>query len=405
MAHLIDDLKKLSPSTLWLLSISLTFNVGSFIVVPFLAVYLHNTLGLSLAFVSVQLTLKLFSQRGLMLVGGLLSDRLGPLWVMGAGAALRIVSFFLYAWSEHEGVISVASLVFGFAGALFVPASKSALSQSVVPAHKPLMFSLRSTANNLGMALGGLIGAALIELDPVVLFAGAAGVQALSSCFLALRPVRALHARTAVLKRERAGPSAPGQVLGMLANPVILKASLLYLIYIALYVQLEFTLPIATANTFSERTVGLLFFFNTATVFLLQVPLNYYLGRRFSLEKMILIGFGCIALAMLGFYHMPSLPPFLALVSLYTVGEIIIDPAIDAVASAQVHDARLGALFGLLGTAALLGGLLGNGIGAVGFVAPTGGVFWLGCAGLALFACVVQCLPTAEWRGARSKSS
>ncbi|WP_146056776.1 MFS transporter [Chromobacterium alticapitis] len=400
MTNLLRNLQKLSPATQWLLFISFTFNIGSFVIVPFIAVYLHTQLGFSLAFVSVQLTLKLFSQRGMMLLGGIVSDRLNTRLAMALGCLLRISSFFLYALGRDAISISVASLTFGLASALFVPASKSALSQTAAPGGRTLLFSLRSTANNLGMALGGLLGSALIALPPLALFSAAAGVQSICALLLWL-PRLSLSMAMATPDRGSRAVAAWRPLVSMLGNPIILQMAALYIIYIALYAQLEFTLPLAAANLFSSKSVGLLFFCNTATVFLLQIPLNYYLGRRFSLPRMIVLGFVCIALAMVGFHFAPPLAAFLALISIYTLGEVIIDPAIDAMASSQVAEHQTGTLFGLLGSGAMAGGLLGNWLGATGFAPPGGGGFWLVCAAIAASACLLLLLPVARFSPGR----
>ena len=122
MGNLLRSLQELNLAARWMLFIQFTFYVGSFLVVPFIAVYLNQKLGFSVAFVGTQLTIKLFSQRGMMLVGGIVSDRFGPTRIILIGITIRALSFLLYLTGDSAIAISIASVAFGFGGALFIPA-------------------------------------------------------------------------------------------------------------------------------------------------------------------------------------------------------------------------------------------------------------------------------------------
>ena len=95
-----------------------------------------------------------------------------------------------------------------------------------------------------------------------------------------------------------------------------------------------------------------------------------------------------MALSLVGFLIPTPVAGFLVLVALFSIGEILIDPSIDALSSSQVQSEELGTLFGLLGVIALLGGGIGNFLGAYFFHATSSGNLWLLCAGLALVAAV-----------------
>ncbi len=393
MSHLIANLRSLSSVVRWMMIIQFVFNICSFLVVPFISVYLNKSLGFSVAFVGLQLTIKLFSQRGLMIFGGVLADKFGAPKIMAAGIIVRVISFFLYLFGRDAAVICLSSFAFGFGGALFVPASKAALIRVSDPAMKQLNFSLRSTISNLGMALGCLFGSLLIEADAVFLFLTAAAMQAVCGLLMLHPGIAHLHGQFI----ERKAAAASGEQISTLqklrrifSSREMVIVAILYGIFNLLYAQLEFTLPLATASLFSKKDVGLLFFVNTMTVFFFQVPCNYYLSKNFSLQTNIIIGFGVVALAMTGFYYSSNLWVFLLLVSLYTVGEMVIDPCIDSLSSALVADADLGSLFGIFGMVAMIGGSLGNYIGSHFFVAPSGGPLWLICALSACCACLLM---------------
>lgn len=376
MKKLLHSLKELRSVARSILAIQFAFNVGSFLVVPFIAVYLNQTLGFSLAFVGLQLTIKLFAQRGLMLFGGIISDRIGPPNTIGIGVIIRAASFLLYMIGRDDVVISLASFTFGIGGALFIPSSKAALSAVVEASRKQLVFSLRSTASNLGMAVGGVLGSELIYFSQSAVFATAAILQ-LSCGLLVFHPaIKQLHADFTAIKVTASHRPAIPTVASILRTPSIALISLLYGAYIALYSQFEFTLPLAAAAAYGKRTVGVLFFVNTMMVFLCQIPLNHFLAERFSHAKILALGFLCIAMATLGFAAPVPLGGFLALAAWFSIGEIVIDPSVDALSCALVDRQDLGTLFGLFGVVALIGGSIGNFIGSHFFVAPKGGGLW-----------------------------
>jgi predicted MFS family arabinose efflux permease len=413
MKKTLAALTGVTPIVRWLLLLQFAFNIGSFLVVPFIAVYLNRSLGYSVAFVGVQLTIKLFAQRGLMLAGGVFTDRFGVQKVMAAGIVARSASFLLFLCGGHAALVSLASATFGLGGALFVPASKAAISALSDPQRKQLMFSLRSTASNLGMAAGGAIGGLLMEVSPVAIFVSAAVVQL--SCGTLL-----LHARLRALQRsfaaeQRTGeidavPGGTGAIRRILRTPGIAILAATYAAYIALYSQFEFTLPLAASSLFNNRAVGLLYVVNTLMVFGCQVPLNLFLERRLQGGRILALGFACMALALVGFLVVTRLDAFLALVAFFSIGEILIDPSIDALSSAQVRDRDLGTLFGLFGVISLIGGAIGNAVGARFFHAPGGGgALWMICIVIALLAAVaaeartVVRRPMAEAEGPMSR--
>ncbi|MCL7708682.1 MFS transporter, partial [Enterobacter kobei] len=67
-----------SHTSPYLLSASqLVFNIGFYAVVPFLAIYLRDDMLLSGGLIGTIIGLRTFSQQGMFLLGGALSDRYG----------------------------------------------------------------------------------------------------------------------------------------------------------------------------------------------------------------------------------------------------------------------------------------------------------------------------------------
>lgn len=124
----IDELRRATPTIRLLVLTQLTFNVGFFMVLPYLSVHLTSDLGLGAALVGVVLGIRTFSQQGLFFVGGTLADRWGVKPVVLIGCVLRVFGFVgLAVFGSLTGVL-LATVLVGFAAALFSPAVESAVA-------------------------------------------------------------------------------------------------------------------------------------------------------------------------------------------------------------------------------------------------------------------------------------
>jgi MFS family permease len=85
--------KHLSPLPGLLLLTQLTFNIGFYAALPFLAEHLGTALGMAGRVVDFVLGLRTFSQQGLFVVGGALVDRYGVRPIVLTGCVLRVAGF------------------------------------------------------------------------------------------------------------------------------------------------------------------------------------------------------------------------------------------------------------------------------------------------------------------------
>lgn len=82
------------PPVVKLLLLSMVlFNIGFYLVVPFLAVHLSEDLGFAAWIVGLLLGLRMFSQQGMFFIGGSLADRFGKRPIILLGIAVRVVGF------------------------------------------------------------------------------------------------------------------------------------------------------------------------------------------------------------------------------------------------------------------------------------------------------------------------
>ncbi|MBT2382929.1 MFS transporter [Streptomyces sp. ISL-11] len=194
-----------SPLALRLLFINqFGVDIGFYLLIPFLAAYLKEDLGLSAALVGLVLSVRNLSQQGLFVLGGTASDRVGARTVIIAGCALRTVAFALLAFGYCRPLLLGASVLCGLAGALFYPAVRTYVAQEAGE-RKTEVFALLNVFSTSGSLVGLLLGGLLLLTDFRVAALVTTGVfTALTVAqALALPPRRVAAVRETVLRGWR----------------------------------------------------------------------------------------------------------------------------------------------------------------------------------------------------------
>ena len=126
----LQQLTSFAPAVCLLLVSQFAINTGYSLLYPYLAVHMQRDLGLSAWLLGVVLGAGTLSQQGLFLIGGALSDRLGPRRIILSGLLLRTLGFLSFAFSTSLPGLLLAAVLSGFAGALFNPAVRAYLAQA-----------------------------------------------------------------------------------------------------------------------------------------------------------------------------------------------------------------------------------------------------------------------------------
>ncbi|EDP57386.1 MFS transporter [Vibrio sp. AND4] len=355
-----DQLKELSCEVKLVLFVQWLTAVGYFSVIPFLVVYLVNTLALSTQFATFQLSLFLAGQYGATFIGGLLTDKKSAQFTMKFGLALQISCYLLFMHIGSDTLlICILSTLIGISKGLFTPAAKALVAKVSDGDNGVLLFSFRSTINNIGVAVGSTIGGLLIGIGSGNFFLSAALSQAFAFVVL-LKVEKPLELHLSTNSIKNLNVSVKSSLICIFKTPAIWVLSLLYALFSFLYMQLESSFPLFASNYWGTSAVTFLFITNAIVVILLQVYLNVWMNERFSHWMTMAIGFTSLTICFIGLGLNTELWMFIVFVSIYTVGEITIDPTIDSVVALQVRDEFLGTAYGVLGIAGLLGGVTGN---------------------------------------------
>lgn len=356
------------------------FNIGFFAVLPYLAAHLGSGLGMAGWLVGLVLGLRTFSQQGLFVVGGALTDRYGPRPVVLAGCALRIAGFGWLAYAGSTATVIAAVLLIGFAAALFSPAVESETAREAVRHEQATgtpraqVLALFSAAGQAGAFLGPLLGSLLLLLGGgfrAACLAGALVFVAVLVGHARLMPARKDVQDDAITRTAQSATtsSAASSWRAVFTNRPFLVLCLAYSTYLVAYNQLYLSLPAEVERaTGSQAALGWLFALSSLLVVTLQLPLTRRSAHRMTPRASLVTGLTTVAA---GFAAVPLTPggpggllPGAVLVILLTLGQMLLVPAARGIVPDLVDDRRLGLATGALSSVsglAVLGGSAATG--------------------------------------------
>jgi dipeptide/tripeptide permease len=267
-------------------------NTGFYMLLPFVAGHMSGTLGFAAASVGLVLGTRTFTQQGMFLVGGTLSDRWGHKPVIVAGCLLRGVGFGLFGALESLPGLVFAAALSGFAAALSTPSVRAYLAVRAGE-RRPEAFALLNVTLFVGSLLGPLFGALLLALDfRSVAFTAGGLFVVLSLLQWRLLPDSASAAvaapRQAVLRDWQS----------VLRNNAFVLFALGMVGYFTLYNQVYLAFPLEIRRVSgSETAVGVLFAASAMAGALVQVPVAAWAGTRWQASQAITRGLALMGVA------------------------------------------------------------------------------------------------------------
>ncbi|MFE9768313.1 MFS transporter [Streptomyces sp. NPDC005808] len=167
----LAPLKSLTGPQYFLLAGSFLIPLGSYAVLPFMSILLHERLGMGLGTVGVVLAVASLVQFAGGVVGAAIAERIGLQRTMLLALAIRTAGFtcFLPGLSQPAAAVTALFLV-SCGAALYLPANKGYLVHEVEEEQRPLLLSASSSALNAGVALGPIAAAPFVLNSSAGLF-------------------------------------------------------------------------------------------------------------------------------------------------------------------------------------------------------------------------------------------
>ncbi len=375
------------PREVWLLFATNLINRAGMMILPFLVLYLTRELHFSLAragfvFAVYGATATLTGP-----MAGKLSDRIGALPIMRASLISSGLALLLYPLARSFPMVVGMTVLWAACAEMFRPTSLAAITHVVTAAQRKPAYALNRLAINLGMSIGPALGGFLATVSFRAMFVVDAATTLVAGAVLTLTawrlatggrgtppPVDDAHIEVRSIFRDR-------------RLAIFLLASVMVGI---VFFQHESALPLYMVQYLgmSPAFYGTLFTINTLLIVALEVPLSAATARwpnTWSLvtgSLLFAIGFGGLA-------FLSSAGGILALVVIWTFGEMMLFPAMAAhlgeVAPVSLRGAYMGAYSMSLSIALTLGPWMGTQLlGAIGPAGVWSVMFALGVLAAAL---------------------
>lgn len=380
--RLRSGLARLTGPQRFLLAGSFLIPLGSFAVLPFMSVLLHERLGMGLGRVGVVLAVASLVQFSGGVAGGAVAERIGLRNTMLLALVIRTTGFACFLPGlRHPAAAVFALFLVSIGAALYLPANKAYLIHRVDEEQRPLLLSASGSALNAGIALGPLAAA------PFVLSASAGLFTAVTALFAAitvghvLLPTESHHGQAIESEQgqeqgqeegqEEGQPAPRGRAFAGLA--VLPFATTVLSLYVFMFFQHYLALYAVprTSPTYYGLVLALY-----ALLLVVAQPLLSDRIARLSYVRALWFGFGAVAAGM-ATLAIGDHAAILAGALLVCLGEIVLFFKNDLEALARSPRAPA-VVFGHQRLAAGIGAFASGVVGGEGYqlAERTGGAGW-----------------------------
>ncbi|WP_332236709.1 MFS transporter [Sporolactobacillus sp. KGMB 08714] len=346
--------KSIHPRLALILFGLLLTNTGSFMILPFLSLYL-SSLKLSAGTIGLVLTVNVLCQRGLTFFGGILSDRFGERRLLIIGLSVRLIGYILYSSAGHISSIFLASACVGLGGALFAPGLMATIVK-LAGDSKQAVFALRNTVINIGSSIGPILGGLLYRYSVFWIFMLTALAHLIFLLFILFAGPDDIHA-------EQKIPAAD-LFHYVFHHYVMMILALVNAIFWFVYSQFNLAIPLYMNDFFQRPSLtGFLFTINGLFVISLQYAIAKLFFQKFSGRFILCFGFLSMSAAYFILGLIPHLVSIFLFVLLFSTSEVLTLPTIDSLVSERAPENRLSTCYGFVDLGWAIGAAAGNLIG------------------------------------------
>lgn len=352
----IVNLRRTDRKSLGLILLQFATNASTFMSFPLLSVLLKQQ-GHEGVFIGTVLTTVLICAKGLPLVIGHIIDRFGGQVFVSGGLTMRAIGFALFFVSDRMEAQLLAAFLIGSGAAAYETAVYALLAQQAKEIRR-FLFLLNNQALNFGVILGPAIGTVLSWGHIELAFAASAVffiLSALAAPFFCQQPADNC-------------PRLPmGVIKPLLETFTDRRFFVLCLILIPwwlIFAQLYTSFPLFLFSLLGHgQDTQIIFIINGITGMITAFMLSSLFSR---LEEISLIRLGYLLLAGL-FSLSPAIDlavTFYILVAFYTLAETVILASSDAEIARIAPPGREATFFGASHISWIIGGGIGNFLGA-----------------------------------------
>ncbi len=323
------------PETFWVITFSSFIdNIGSFMIGPFIYLYMTQVFGLSLLEVGlIYIIVGIGNMIGGM-IGGSLTDKLGRKKCALFGLLVSGAFSLTFVFISNINTIYILVGIMGFLGSIGGPARQAMLADVLTVEKRPEGFSILRIVANLSATIGPALGGLLSSFDFKWLFVADAISSFITAIIFVIKVPEThppkleiseiLQNATTTEKKPEKSKSGYGEVFKNWRFMIFVLVSALMGLT---YMQMNSTLSVFLIEdlNFTNQQYGLLISMNA----LMVVVLQFWLTRRIKmLPALIMMAVGNvlygIGFGMYGFIG--TLPLAFGAMIIITVGEMVVAP-------------------------------------------------------------------------------
>lgn len=306
---------------------------------PFFPLYLTRELGFSVGQAGGLMALYGIVALLVAPAAGRLCDRWGTDHLMIGSLALSGLAMAAFPLARSLTAVAVMTVLWAISSEAFRPANMTAVAAGAPPEMRKQAYALHRLAINLGMSAGPAAGGFLAAVSFKWLWLADAATSLLAALVLALWLEKPGRAETS--EAELPSPAA-------LSDPRLRWALLASVLVAIVFFQHDgaLALDLVRGHGYSESFYGLLFTLNTLMIVAFEVPLNHAMAR-WSHARSLTLGAALFAVGF-GAYGLPGGTwMIVAATAIWTVGEMVLMPAMSAYVTEISSEKRRGEYMGL----------------------------------------------------------
>ncbi len=358
ISNYVNTFKGLSKEVWWLSLITLINRAGT-MVIPFLSLYLTQSLNFTLKDVGwIMSFFGLGSVVGSWL-GGKLTDQIGSYKVMLGSLLLTGILFVLLQFVTTFEEFCASIFILMLVADTFRPAMFVALSAYSKPENKTRSVTLIRLAINLGFSAGPAVGGFIIT---TLSYKGLFWVDGVTCALAAILLLNVLNPKKARVLDEVKNDNP----VSVYSDKIFLVFLIAMMIFGVVFLQYFSTIPLyyKEAHHLSEFQIGLLMGMNGFVIFALEMPLVKWLENgRYTKIGLMIFGGILLALSILVF-NVTSWSGILVIgMLMMTIGEMIAFPFSNAFAMESAKKGNQGEYMALYSVAFSIAHIFGHNSG------------------------------------------
>jgi len=357
-------------------------SIGSGLTMSLLVIYLSSVRGMATIIASLVLSWVAIVSLALGPVGGSLIDRFGARTMLGFALAVEGVGVGLYALvSTTAGAFAVATVT-AVGGAVIWSSQSTLLAQLSGEQSRQRVFGVQFMLLNLGLGVGGLIAASIVDLSDPATFVRLYLVDAVSYLsFLVALPLIRVPQRTP--EQVAAAEEAVGGYREVLSDRRLRRLVVAYLVLLTFgYGSLEAGVPLYLTRVagMPVRDIGVVFAVNTGVIVIAQWwTIRYSEGRsRVSLLAAVGVLWGASWAVMGGSALLAGTVALVALcagMAIFALAETVWSPVAPALVNHLAPDHLRGRYNAVSAWGYSVGGAIGPALAGALIGASLGGVW------------------------------